>query len=247
MPSATAVALAALWLATSVPGLIPYQRADVTHPLWVAAEEAVAEDGTLRLDLFSQSARVSLRGVLAANTDGECNRYLGEPISLNQVSDRTLDDLVASASIIVSGTVSDARQGFLAGVPGTLVAIHDTTRLKAVKSVSAGDVLYVFFPTARIETKQGPVCGEPPARATAVPESGDRLIAFLIGGPVDQRAEILSVDVTRHLLVQPRNAETFNQAFLAAQLPAEARQFDVAVERIRNHAAIRSVPKSRLP
>lgn len=232
MPSAAAVALAALWLATSVPDLIPYHRPEVAHPVWVAAEEAVAEDGSLRLDLFSPSARVSLRGVLAANVDGQCNRYLGEPISLNQVSDRTLDEVVASASIIVSGTVAEARQGFLAGVPGTLVAIHDTTRLKAVKLLSSGDVLYVFFPTARIETKQGPICGAPPARAIAVPESGDRLIAFLIGGPVDQRAAILSVDVTRHLLVQPRNAETFNHGFLAAQLPAEARRFDVAMARI---------------
>lgn len=245
MASVTAVALAALWLA--IPDVIPYQRADVAHPVWVAAEEAVAEDGALRLELFSQSARVSLRGVLAANANGQCNRYLGEPISLNQSPDRTLDDVVASASIIVSGTVADARQGFLAGVPGTLVAIRDTTRLKAVKSVSSGDVLYVFFPTARIETKDGPICGGPPVRTIAVPKSGDRLIAFQIGAPVDQRAAILSVDVTRHLLVQPRTAKAFNPGSLSAQLPADARRFDVAVERIRNHPAIRSVAQSRLP
>lgn len=202
--------------------------------VWVSERAAINDDGELQYEYFREGDASRLRGALEVNADNTCKTFFTQPALEFGPSDRSFDDVVKNSRIIVSGTVVGSTQGFLRGLPGTLVALRVQERLKAIVPVSGEDTLFVFLPQAEIQTRSGALCSTMSRKLPAVPRQGDRLVAFVFGAPNDEQNRILVVDVARHLLL-----ETGETKKLAANALAESVGRDQTLQevtgRIRQH------------
>jgi len=177
-------------------------------PQWVAADVAVAEDGTLREQMLGQFIP-SLRKLAALNTaelTKEGADRSGDPCRIHRgtIPDpfrptRSLADLTTHAEVVMRGEVLATREGFYGGLPGTLLLLSP----RYLKGQPVPDPL-LFYPFARIETADGMICGKPLGEFTP-PEVGDRVLIFAMGTPrTDNGRAIFAVNVARQLVHEPR-------------------------------------------
>lgn len=140
--------------------------------------------------------------------------------------------LIQHADFIVSARVLAMRQGFLGGMPGSLLLLSSDS-LKG----DAGDLTYLFYPLARIQTVEGPVCSKP-LGSFAPPAVGDRLLLFSMGGftELDGRRSFL-VNTMRELVHESRNSRLLIPPALASLTPAAAPRFDDVVTAVREALA----------
>lgn len=217
---------------------------------WIAADEAVRPDGTLDVEAMGLSGpgnadflarlpqmratqlKLQRRGApKPAATWPElegCEFFRGtacghfEPTS-------SLSDLVTHADFIVSARIVAIRQGFLAGMPGSLMLLSTDY----LKGTAAPDT-YLFYPLARIRTNQGAICAVP-LGSFVPPKAGDRLLIFsMTGGHWLEGRMVFQVDTARELVHEPGEG--------ALQLPralATLPRFEDAVAAVRAFLARR--------
>jgi hypothetical protein len=196
-------------------------------PAWVAADVAVAPDGTLREDQVGQFIP-ALRRVALLNTaalakeegtadlsaeGGDLCRIFRGPPAYHIIRTSSLDDLMNHAGVIVSGEILAGRQGFLGGLPGTLYAVA----AHYLKGEPVRETLF-FYPHARISTADGMICARAPGVSGPPPQAGDRVLIFFLAKPrVEYGRVILSVAADRELVHESRGAGT--------HVPASLRSF----------------------
>lgn len=180
-------------------------------PIWVSARRAVRADGSLDDSVFRSEDVARLRRTLDANKRewrkalsanpaaavDDCHVFSGVAVS-HFLPNRTFDELVANASVIVTGEVVDRTEGFLQGRPGSLLLVRAN---QYKRRVAHGDFVLVFSPSAHIRTEGGALCARPLSKTE--PAVGDRLIGF---GMVDHISAggnaILEFDEVHELVVE---------------------------------------------
>jgi|GEM_PF-2951632 len=149
-------------------------------PVWVSAEVAFNDKGDLRKDLFNDQDIQSLAFLRAQKKSDGCAVYIGGScMEIRHAID---------ATSLVQADVVGARQGFYAGLPGTLFAIRVVDR-----------TFYVFVNTARIETPKGMICAE----TKNTPSIGDRIELYAIFDAPDAARSIIPVIPGRTMFVLP--------------------------------------------
>lgn len=195
--------------AFEVPTVITHPGAQ--WPIWVAADIAVGDDGSLRdqyLGQFAPSLRKLARANTAAlaaaplqTTDDGCRLYRGHIVPADKPT-KSLADLTTYPAAIVSGEVVAMRQGFFGGLPGTLLLLSG----KYLRGTPAPEPL-LFYPFAQIETADGMICAKPLGDFVA-PQIGDRFLVFAMGEPrVDDGRTIFAVNTARQLVHAPRGGK----------------------------------------
>jgi hypothetical protein len=189
------------------------------RPLWLAADVAVDAEGMLRQEVLGQrlpqileaarlnTSRASYKRVpVTANAPSQtddaldgCETFLGT-IPEHFEPTASIDDLVTHSKSVVSGTISSVRQGFMGGLPGSLVRLSATY----LTGSPAGET-FLFYPLARIRTSDGFVCARPLGDFMA-PQVGDRLLIFSMVQPhVLGDTTIFEVNIARELVHQSRD------------------------------------------
>jgi hypothetical protein len=158
---------------------IPSTLSDDRFPAgWVASEVAVKSDGTLNGDvLLGHTASLqrwlergrALFGDVVPGPD-DCTVRLVPPSHLSPA--RSPEELITRSVHIVSGRVMAIRQGFLHGLPGSLLKVTGDY-LKGSPSAET----YVFYPVAKIRTADGIFCAVPPP-GYSPPRLGDTVVYF---------------------------------------------------------------------
>lgn len=205
---------------------------------WIAAERVVGSDGKLNLKALGRLsssvadhvARKHARPRSSSNSGHPakwpelegCESYLGRmPDHYEPTS--SLAELTAHAAFIVSGRVVAIRQGFLGGMPGSLLLLS-TDYLKG----DSANESYLFYPLARIQTAEGPICAMPVGHFVP-PAIGDRFLVFSMVEPYRLEGRtVFVVNTARELVHEPRNGPLqlpASLAFLTA--PAKPRFDDV--------------------
>jgi hypothetical protein len=213
------------------------------RPVWIDAESVVDSSGRLNAGLLGeQTARMSAelarrnsravahaRGPRSNSAEGvdECQVFKSWSTEHFQ-STATLEELVANAETIVSGTVVAQRQGIFYNTPGTLLRI-DAEYLKGHATPST----YLFYPYGRIKTAEGMLCSRPFNDNESAPRIGDRFLAFSITPAyVADGVTILAPDPRRELLHEAAEGKlTLPSALRSAN--ASPGSFDAIHERVR--------------
>jgi len=192
-----------------VPRVIPSPY--VPWPQWVAADDGVRADGTLREDMLGQfhttlrglardnTARLMLDATAGARSGAEdydqCRLFAGTAPHVTPV--RSVDELTTIATVMFAGQVLAMREGFYGGLPGTLLLLSG----RYIKGAGVDEPL-LFYPYAKIKTAEGMICSKP-VGDFAVPEIGDRMLFWSTSRPRADRA-VFSPDVVRMLVHEPR-------------------------------------------
>ena len=182
-------------LSDSIPEIINTANGGIA---WVSSTRALDDHGALRRDVLGRYTERLHKNAVA--NGAACRRFIGaHPGHFEPTS--SLDALATHAATIVSGHVVAAAEGFLHGMPGTLLRIAGTQ----LKGKNVREV-YLFYPYARITTASGTICAKPVAADYTPPRPGDRLVVFsmpethLLGNRM-----ILHVDVRHELVHQSRD------------------------------------------
>jgi hypothetical protein len=199
---------------------------------WIAADHAITVDGARREEMLGQHTR-RLRELARKNTARGRDR--GAPFEDCQISTQvdlrdpqrtsSIDRLTRNAGAIVAAKVLATRPGFLGGSPGTMLLLEP----RYLKGPQAQE-LYLFYPLAKIRTKEGMICASPFGDFFA-PQRGDRVLIFSLVKPAIRDGHaILSVDVSQQLVHETRGGRVFAPDALRAATPAENASFE-AIER----------------
>lgn len=230
----------ALALQPSVPKVLRYKQPLPAMTMWVSESAAIDGRGELRTEYFAEHELAMLRRNLERNSSGHCTTFMTQPELEHFRPQKTLDDVITNARVIVSGIVTSATPGFFRGLPGTLLALQQTERLKATVPVASAGPLYVFIPQATIRTRSGALCSTMAGALPSIPEVGASIVAFVYGSPLDEQNAVFEVDPARHLLVQPRGHERLLPNRLAGAL--ENQSLDGVVRVICEHKGRRLIP-----
>jgi hypothetical protein len=217
------------------------ERDDATF--WIAADRVVGVDGKLNLKglgRFAPSVADHQAKKLERTTRSKgsgnpakwpelkgCESYLGTmPDHFEPTS--SLRDLTTYADFIVAGRVVAIRQGFLGGMPGSLLLLSTDS----IKGDTARES-YLFYPLARIETSDGPICAMPVGRFVP-PSIGDRVLVFSMVQP--HRLEgrtVFQVNTSRELVHEPRKGPLQLPAALMSVTTSSAPSFDEVTRAVR--------------
>jgi hypothetical protein len=160
-----------------IPATIPHPVAGMP-PVWTAARAATDDAGLLRKDVVSRAVRNTLerRARQPQSIDLEtCETEIVHPVEQFGRTD-TIAGLIASSRTIVHARVVASEEGFLYGIPVTLIALDVIERLKSLDDVRT-DRVYWAFPHARIKTPEGLVCGGG-RKDAPIPTPGNEVVLF---------------------------------------------------------------------
>ena len=214
--------------------LVPSQLRDREDPAyWIAADKAVGPDGKLNRGAMGRLAH-SVSGYLKrmqgrrANAHASpssaaatrtakwpelegCESFFGT-VPEHWKPTGSLSDFATHAEAIVTGRIVAIRQGFLGGMPGSLLRL-EADYVKGEPS----DETYLFYPLARIKTTEGLVC-ETPLGSFVPPTVGDRVLLFSMtrGSRLEGR-DVFWVNTVRELVHESPRARL--------QLPASLTPF----------------------
>jgi hypothetical protein len=166
--------------------LNPYRAA----PLWIAAEEALTPEGTLREGAIAPAEVVSLENAFKlyerqkANLDPSAcgvTRGSAQDFAPGMEIAQSWDDVRerARTGVVISGVVVESKVGFYAGAPSTLLRI-DAKRSNRALPYDA----YLVYPRGSVIINGVRVCTYDPAYAD-VPAAGDRIL-FVASQPLDE-------------------------------------------------------------
>jgi hypothetical protein len=191
------------------------------RPLWASATAAIAPDGSLNPELvggsFAATFRDQLGRVRAAQTHSsaqssgdDCLAYFGRIVE-NYVPDRPLTRFISDAKAIFSAHVVAIEEGFFAGQPGSLLALAVDETFRASPAIDTSREVYLFYPHARIATRDGLICARP-VGTSLVPRLGDRVLLFPTSAAADRHRRIVRVD-PRDIVLQRGDQNTLPKAF----------------------------------
>lgn len=155
-------------------------------PLWVRADLAIDARGELR-DVIGSHAAERLR---AERSLGPCKVYSSQPILEHFKDTSTAEALLANTERIVTGRIVSTADGFFLGTPGQLLTID-----------AGPDSVYLFFPSAEIQTPLGSYCSIP-VGTDARPRWGDRVVIFSMLRPLDTEGRIFQAEPGRELVIE---------------------------------------------
>jgi hypothetical protein len=188
-------------LPSGVPDIIENERAGLA-PVWVSAEAALDAAGDLRSDIIASHKAIELRRRLERNAATKGTRIESEAadgcdtttsyVSPHFSSTASADDLVKNSRYIFSGSVTDLRQGFYFGSPGTLLAVRPKQWLKHETEAVIERPIYIFFSQAKIKTPHGTICSTPVPRVPR-PSVGDEILIFAYHQPLGRDAGVFEL------------------------------------------------------
>jgi hypothetical protein len=213
-------------------------------PGWVIETVAVDASGALSETVLREHDRQRLASAVnrrrrtettstePAASDTQCETYIGR--ALHQPGTKgSIGELAHYAHTIFSGRIEAGAQGFFYGQPGTLFAIEITEAAKG--KVRAGDVVYLFYPSARITTAGGVICAKPIGDAT-VPRVGDFVVAFPFLPPDRTDVQVFSLEPSEQLIVF-RDGNAFVPAKLTRELSRSSTTPASVLQRVRESPA----------
>ncbi len=181
-----------------------------TAPVWVSAEAATAADRVVAWDLFEAADRRLLQNFLAQNTEArrkaastapsvsdpqaiDCPLVLGPQITekVDPKPNDSLRALVTHARAIVAGEVVGIEQGFLDGLPASLVQVRPKELLRLSRH-HLPEALYIGYQHARFKIGDATFCTG--ANAAFVPAVGDQVLLFVYRDPIDRGGTIFYPD-----------------------------------------------------
>lgn len=183
---------------------VPAELVDEARPAaWIAADVAIAADGTVREDKLKVYAPFVKQYAVGETKEARkgartpCATYIVRSPETGPA--HTPEKLVSSAVTIVHGRIVGIREGFYYGMPGSLLRLTGTF----LRGNSTNEV-YLFYPMATIATADGMVCAKPWKRYGA-PKVGDEVIVFdpLPSPAVFGQRTILWVNVHHQLVYVP--------------------------------------------
>ncbi|MGH7928143.1 MAG: hypothetical protein ACREQV_10130 [Candidatus Binatia bacterium] len=185
-------------------------------PIWISAEKAIAPDGTLRSEVLGTEnvahferhlQRQRERQSASANEldQQECAIFFGRKLE-HYKDNRSTRALTQNAVGIIEGTITRIESGFLAGTPGSLLLVKVQERLKHSAAISDSEYLYIFFPYARIQTKDGLICANPVGTSMR-PAVGDVVLAFPMVRALDADNRLLQIEPRRELALEKPNGK----------------------------------------
>ncbi len=173
-----------------VPRQIASSDPDRQQPVWVSADEAVA-DGRVKLELFSDfetqlmtSAARSGEREYQKKISGESGEGVFEDgciwVSVGHSNVREnypLERLHRQAAGAFLGRVVDGAQGFLYGRAGTLFEVEVLDEVKTSNESVVLERLFVYYPHARINFGHFSICKSGPRYPTK-PLVGGKVIVY---------------------------------------------------------------------
>lgn len=179
--------------------------------MWVSAEAAI-DSGELRRELFDEFGISEITAGLEAAAhetaleSGELNEesrspYLPEELCRHStVVDHaegpkrdSLEDLQRHAIGIFDGKVVEITQGFLSGLPASILTVEVNEVIRSSPKIAAQPTLWVSYPYAAFAAGGGVFCRSEP-RYTYRPRVGDRILLFPRSGPLDDDHRLLVPD-----------------------------------------------------
>jgi hypothetical protein len=169
-------------------------------PIWIAATEAVASDGSVRAGVLRSGAREELasrlalqkelrkRGAVATEATDTCDAVFAGVIDGGDTHSmaETFDDLreAATGRSVISGRVTGSAVGLHGGMPYTVIGVE-------TDSWGMSRQVYLLYPFGHMRFEGMTVCNSD-ADYSAPPAIGDA-ITFLASQPIDHSETLYAV------------------------------------------------------
>jgi hypothetical protein len=182
-----------------------------TQKIWVSADAAVDANGQLDESRLGASSVAFLRGEQPAVADirsqssGDSTGAVSCPAALfdfavveHYRANSTLHDLVAEASDIIDGRITEIQEGFFKGTPGSLLRVTTETVYRESGTIrkEGGDV-FLAYPYATLKIGGAMYC----TRGAAAPAIGDRVLIFSYVPGRGEMADIIEADGAREVII----------------------------------------------
>lgn len=193
-------------------------------PLWVS-EEAAVVDQELQRQHFSDATLARLDSIIDAtrphNEEGCVVTLWTDGRQMGRFKGVSAQEILRRSGEVVTGTVTDVQQGFLAGEPGTMIEV----RPDPVKGKIDSELLYLFLDSARIAVEGTLLCNNENEREP--PKAGGSLVLALDDPLSSERIQGRMLDGAPILLTRP------NEVLAAGALPKRYRDLAIDVEALR--------------
>lgn len=238
-----AVLLASLFysaflVADDSPAIIENRRPELP-PLWVRADVAINADGTLRdiigRDNAARLQQESARPQVSSHADAPCKTYHSQPSLEHFLPTDTAEELLSHAQQIMAGKIIATSDGFYLGTPGQLHTIQVTDTVTGAPP----DLVYLFYPHARIVTPTATFCSIP-IGTKARPTTGDRVLIFSMLGPDDIAGRTFRVEPGREMAVEQDGLLLLPKALRRDDRFAKARDITAVIATLRSMTAERN-------
>jgi hypothetical protein len=158
----------------SMPQVLYTSQPEFEHPIWVAAEAALAPDGTVNEELFGQSASTLESHLAMEPTDGciRLTEFYSQP-GIGPPSRESVELAARNVAFALHGRITGKAYGFYYSTPGQLLRLEPIELLKGGPESHA--VYYVFFPVGTFSVGDYDIC-KTDDRYPEPPEIGDELL-----------------------------------------------------------------------
>lgn len=243
--------------ASGVPAIIAGGPDQGGQPVWVSAGAASA-DGALRLDMFGDASRRNLeeqvRHIAEARKTApppdhtprdlqpvmERAPYLSEELCLSssivfshpQVPRDSFEALVRHARDIVGGRVVAIDQGFVNGLPSSMLEVELDTVLRSSGDFAASRTLYVVHPYAVFRIGNTAFCRKEPAYPYR-PQIGDRVLLFPASAPIDAHDMLVWPEAEEVVAEKPEGGLVVGRSLQGEKPFADFSVLDELIQRLR--------------
>lgn len=228
----TALLYSAFLVADDSPAIIENRRPEL-QPLWVRADVAIDADGRLRdvigRDDAARLQQESARPQVSTHGDMPCKKYQSQPPLEHFLPTDTAEELLSHAQQIMAGKIIATSDGFYLGTPGQLHTIQVTDTIIGAPR----DLVYLFYPHARIVTPTAMFCSIP-IGTKARPETGDHVLIFSMLGPDDAARRTFRVEPGREMVVEQDGLLLLPNALRRDDRFAKARDITAVIATLRS-------------
>lgn len=243
--------------AAGIPAILASEPEREGRPVWVAAGAAAAE-GRLRMELFGEGSRRNLEEqvrhiaearegrpaprVAAADLQPVIERapYLSEDLcssgsvvfSMPEVPRDSFEALVRHARDIVGGRVAGIDQGFVNGLPSSLIEVEIDTVLRTSGEFAASGNLYVVYSYAVFRIGDTTFCREEP-RYPYRPQIDDRVLLFPASAPIDEHHQLVWPEPEEVVAEKPGVGLLVAKTLQEEEPFADPASLDGLIERLR--------------
>lgn len=173
---------------TSVPKLL--MEPLFSAPVWVSAEEALTSAGELDSALFHPAAARQIKEWLSSRKIDGCvsvREIYSQQIGAS--SRKSINDVLATADVVLLGRVVARSFGFYGGDPGQLLKVAPEQEFRGVGLNEPA--YYVFYPVGRFKVDGITIC-KTDSRYPEPPAIQERVFLFT-GQPLGERNNILQL------------------------------------------------------
>ena len=161
-------------------------------PIWIAAEEAIGSDGTLRPGAVAPAEAMELERVLQQHERSAASPDDCHVTFASKLDDGPGNEVVqswahlrehAERGVVISGVVVSSRVGLYAGLPSTLLTVEPSKSNRELPYQ-----VFLVYPRGLVRIGGKGVCTNDPGYA-GLPQSGDRIL-FVASEPVDSEGTL---------------------------------------------------------